>query len=108
MLELRRSEDKGLAIFAVSGRFEGSRTSELQKLLDAKAVLADVTLDSEQVRPVDRETVRLLGSRRAAGNELENCPSYIRRWLQTGSDTSHEPRYSAIPEYDHWGNPAYP
>jgi hypothetical protein len=108
MLKIRRSEDKGLVIFAVSGRFEGSRTSELQKLLEAKAVLADVTLDSEEVRPLDREAVRFLASGQARGIKLKNCPSYIRRWSETGSDTSHEPRYSAIPEHDRWGNPAYP
>jgi hypothetical protein len=61
----------------------------LQKLFEAEAELADITLDLEEVRLVDREAVRFLAACEARGIKLKNCSSYIREWIDTGSDT-HE------------------
>ena len=69
---------------ALSGRIEEKHVSELQKLFDAEAEIADITLDLEEVRLVGREAVRFLATCEAAGFELKNCPSYIREWIETG------------------------
>jgi predicted metal-binding protein len=63
---------------------------ELQKLIEAEADLAAITLDLQEVRLVDREAVRFLAACEARGVKLRNCPPYIREWIVTGSDTSHE------------------
>jgi hypothetical protein len=91
MLKIRRSEDKGSVIFALSGRIEEKHVSELQKLFEAEAEVGDITLELEELRLVDRGAVRYLAACEARGIKLENCPSYIREWIETGSDTSHEP-----------------
>jgi anti-anti-sigma regulatory factor len=91
MLKIRRSDAKGSAIFSLSGRIEEKHVSELQKLFEAEAKVADITLDLEEVRLVDREAVRFLSTCEARGIKLRNCPSYIREWIETGSDISHEP-----------------
>jgi anti-anti-sigma regulatory factor len=91
MLKIRRSEDKDSAIFALSGRIEENHVSELQELFEAEGEVADITLDLEEVKLVDREAVRFLAACKARGIKLKNCPSYIREWIETGSDTSHEP-----------------
>jgi hypothetical protein len=90
MLKIRRSEDKGLAVFGLSGRFEREQVSELQRLLEAEAELHKVTLDLDELRLVDREAVRFLAACEAGGIKLENCPSYVREWIETGRETGYE------------------
>ncbi len=77
-------------IFALSGRIEEQHVTELWKLVEAETQVADVTLDLVEVRLVDREAVRFFAACEARGIKLEHCPSYVREWIETGSDTNHE------------------
>jgi anti-anti-sigma regulatory factor len=90
MLKIRRSEDNGRAMFALSGRIEGDHLSELRELLEAEAEPREMTLDLTEVQLVDREAIRFLAACKARGIELKECPSYIRRWIEQGSDIGHE------------------
>ena len=90
MLKIRRSEDNGRAIFALSGRIEASHVPELHELLEAEVEPAEVTLDLTEVKLVDREAIRFLAACKARGIELKDCPSYIHTWIEQGSDRSHE------------------
>ena len=90
MLKIRRSEDNGHAIFALSGRIEEKHVPELQELLDTEAKPTEVTLDMTEVKLVDREAIRFLAACKARGIELKDCPSYIRMWIEQGSNISHE------------------
>jgi anti-anti-sigma regulatory factor len=92
MLKIRRSENDGLAIFALSGRIEEQHVPELQELLASEAQVSKIALDLEEVRLVDREVVRFLASCEACGIRLWNCPSYVREWIETGGNKSHEPK----------------
>jgi hypothetical protein len=91
MLKVRRSEVDGHAIFALSGRIEERHLPELHQLLVAEAILAEVTLDLTEVKLVDREAIKFLAACEARGIGLKDCPSYIRRWIEQGSNTSNEP-----------------
>jgi hypothetical protein len=86
MLKIRRTEDDGLATFALSGRIEEQHVSELQGLLADEAEVAKIALDLEEVRLVDREAVRFLAACEARGIRLRNCPSYVREWIETGRE----------------------
>ena len=86
MLKIRRSEYDGLAIFAVSGRIEEQHVPELRELLAGEAEGAQITLDLEEVRLVDREVVKFLAGCEARGIRLRNCPSYVREWIETGGN----------------------
>ena len=90
MFKIQRSDDKGSAVFVLSGRIVEAHVPELQKLLEAEVKVADITLDLEEVRLVDREAVRFLAGCEARGIKLKSCPSYIREWIDTGRDTDHE------------------
>lgn len=90
MLKIRRSEDNGHATFALSGRIEARHVSELHELLEAEALPSEVTLDLTEVKLVDREAIRFLAACKARGIEFKDCPPYIRRWIEQGSDTGHE------------------
>jgi hypothetical protein len=90
MLKIRRSEEEGRAIFALSGRIKAADVSDLHSLLDAEAEPANVMLDLTEVRLVDREAIRFLADCKARGIELKDCPSYIRRWIEHGGDATSE------------------
>ena len=78
-------------VFTLSGRIEQMHVPELQKLLVADADFGAIEFDLEEVRLVDRESVRFLATCEARGIKLKNCRSYIREWIETGSDTGYEP-----------------
>ena len=40
-----------------------------------------VTLDLMDVLLVDRDAVQLLAVRESNGDELRNCPAYVREWV---------------------------
>jgi ABC-type transporter Mla MlaB component len=90
-LKIRRSDDNGDTIFALSGRIEERHVLELEAVLEKEAKPGEVMLDLAEVKLVDREAIRFLASCKARGIGLKNCPSYIRRWIEQGSDISHEP-----------------
>lgn len=88
MLKIRRSEYNGITIFALSGRIEEQHVSELQELLTGEGEAAELALDLEEVKLVDREVVRFLAACEARGIRLRNCPSYVREWIETGGNKS--------------------
>jgi predicted metal-binding protein len=90
MLKIGRSEDHGLVTLTLSGRIEAKDVLELQKALGPESNGVQVTFDLEEVRLVDRETVKFLSACEARGIKLRNCPPYIREWIETGNDRSHE------------------
>ena len=63
---------------------------ELQQLIQAEPDVTAITLDLQEVRLVDRGAVRFLAACEARGIKLRYCPQYIREWIETGSDLSHE------------------
>ena len=85
MLKIRRSELDGVAIFALSGRIEEQGVSELQKLIQGERDGAAITLDLDEVRLVDRQAVKFFAACEARGIQLNNCPSYVREWMNTRS-----------------------
>jgi hypothetical protein len=78
-------------VFAFSGRIEEQQLPELASLLEADEEHHEIVFDLAEVRLVHRRVVRFLGECEARGIRLENCPSYIRKWIETGSDNEHEP-----------------
>jgi len=88
MLKIRRSEEVEFVLFALSGRIDEKDLPRLQELVEQDAKAGAVTLDLEEVRLVDREAVRFLAACESQGIKLQNCPSYVRKWINTGSDPS--------------------
>lgn len=90
MIRIRRSEQSGLVTFALSGRIEEKDVPELEKLLAAEAEDGDLALDLAEIRLVARPAVRFLAACEVRKISLKNVPSYIREWIETGSDLSDE------------------
>lgn len=81
MLKIRRSTN-GKIVFTLSGRIEIEDVAELQRLLALESADRNLAFDLADVTLVDREAVKFLAHCEADSIELENCPPYIREWIQ--------------------------
>jgi hypothetical protein len=97
MLRILRSTVSGGIVFALSGHIKEEYVSELTELLGNEKDLSIVSFDLEEVRLVHREAVRFLAACEERGVMLNNCPAFVREWIQTGSDIRHESKRAAIP-----------
>jgi hypothetical protein len=82
MLKIRRAEDRGVAIFALSGRIEEEDLSELQKLIEGETATKKA-FDLEEVKIVGRQVVKFLMACEEEGIDLRNCPGYVQEWMGT-------------------------
>jgi hypothetical protein len=81
MLKIQRtSTDK--VVFSLSGRIEIEDVAELQRLFSLEAFGQEIALDLQDVMLVDREAVKFLARCADERVELENCPAYIREWIE--------------------------
>jgi hypothetical protein len=68
-------------VFILSGRLETQAIAELRRLFELQTD-RDIVLDLKDVGVIDREVTRFLVRCEADGVKLENCPSYIREWME--------------------------
>ena len=65
-------------ILRISGRITGEDLNVLRVSLEQERRAA---IDLKDILLVDREVVKLLALCESNGNELRNCPLYIREWI---------------------------
>jgi hypothetical protein len=75
-----------LTVFILRGRLEAQAIAELRRLFELYTDYCAIALDLKDVRLVDRETVRFLACSEGDGVRLENCPAYIREWMEREKD----------------------
>jgi len=75
---------QGITVFTLSGRMTAEEVAELKALFDAD--YRTIVLDLQDVRLADREAVKFLRDCEADGMKLENCPEYVREWMERGKD----------------------
>jgi hypothetical protein len=63
---------------------EAEHVPELKRLFDRD--YRNVVLDLRDVRMADRDAVRFLRNCEADGMKLENCPAYVREWMNREKD----------------------
>jgi hypothetical protein len=83
VLRIQRSAN-GQVIFKLSGRIEADEVGELQELLALETEGRDLVLDLKDVTLVNQDAVTFLGGCEANHITLENCPAYIRAWIDRG------------------------
>lgn len=91
MFKIFRSSLGRHVVFSLSGRIKEEHVSELAELLANEKEAATIAFDLEEVRLVHREAVLFLANCEAQGIALQNCPAFVREWIQRGSEVSHEP-----------------
>ena len=83
-LRIERSVRQGILVFTLSGRMTAEEVAELKALFDAD--YRTIVLDLRDVRLADRDAVKFLRDCEADGMKLENCPAYIREWMDREKD----------------------
>jgi hypothetical protein len=71
-------------VFTLSGRMETAQIPELKQLFDHD--YRNVILDLRDLRLADRDAVRFLRGCEGDGMKLENCPAYVREWMDREKD----------------------
>jgi anti-anti-sigma regulatory factor len=80
MLRIQRSAN-GRVVFKLSGRIEAEDVKELRELLALETAGQQLVLDLRDVTLVNQDAVTFLSSCEADSIKLENCPAYIREWI---------------------------
>jgi anti-anti-sigma regulatory factor len=78
-LKIEKHSDGNSTIIRLIGRMRAEHLPELQKQIGASELT--ISLDLEELKLVDVEAVRFLGSCEARGATLINCSPYIRDWI---------------------------
>ena len=63
---------------------QAEEVAELKTLFDAD--YRTIVLDLREVRLADRDAVKFLRDCEADGMKLENCPAYVREWMDREKD----------------------
>jgi hypothetical protein len=75
-----------LAVFTLSGRIETPAIAELRRLFELPTNYCDIVVDLKAVSIVCRDAMGFLARCEADGAKLENCPPYIREWMEREKD----------------------
>jgi anti-anti-sigma regulatory factor len=81
MLKIQRSAN-GRVVFTLSGRIEAEDIKELREVLALETARKQLVLDLKDVTLVNQDAVKFLASCEADSVKLENCPAYIREWIE--------------------------
>jgi hypothetical protein len=74
----RHVSGEGLVILQISGHIAEQDVNLLRTSLEQEG--RAVAIDLKNVLLVDREAVKFLAFRESRGDQLKNCPGYIREW----------------------------
>ena len=81
---IERSARQKFTVFTLSGRLEATQVAALKELFDRD--YRNIILDLRDLRLADRDAVRFLRVCEVDGMELENCPAYVREWIDREED----------------------
>ena len=80
MLRIQRAAN-GKVVFSLSGRMEPQDIDELRRLFGLETSAVHIVLNLQELVLVDGDGVEFLAGCEAAGISLENCPAYVRKWI---------------------------
>jgi hypothetical protein len=83
-LRIERSVRQGMMVFTLSGRMKAVEVAELKALFATD--YRSIVLDLRDLRLADRDAVKFLRDCEADGMKLENCPAYVREWMEREKD----------------------
>jgi hypothetical protein len=81
MLKIQRATNKQV-VFTLSGRMNAENVSELKRLIESEARGRRMVLELSDLTLVDRDAVKFLERCETDSIKLENCPAYIREWIE--------------------------
>ena len=83
-LRIEKSARQRSTVFILSGRIEPEHVAELKDLFGSD--YRNIILDLRDLRLAHREAMRFFKACEADGMQLENCPAYVREWMDREKD----------------------
>jgi sugar/nucleoside kinase (ribokinase family) len=80
MLRIQRAAN-GKIVFSLSGRIDPEDIDELRRVFGLESSTLQIALNLMELVLVNGEGVEFLAGCEAAGMALENCPAYVRKWI---------------------------
>ena len=80
MLRIQRAAN-GKIVYTLSGRIVPEDIDELRRLFGLESSALQIALNLKDLVRVDGDGVEFLAGCEAAGMALENCPAYVRKWI---------------------------
>ena len=80
MLRIQRAAN-GKVVFTLSGRIEPEDIDELRRLFGLERAAVHIVLNLKELVLVNGDGVEFLAGCEAGGMTLENCPAYVRKWI---------------------------
>jgi sugar/nucleoside kinase (ribokinase family) len=80
MLRIQRAAN-GKVVFTLSGRIEPEDIDELRRLFGLEPAAVHIVLNLRELVLVNGDGVEFLAECEAGGMTLENCPAYVRKWI---------------------------
>jgi ABC-type transporter Mla MlaB component len=80
MLRIQRSEN-GEVVFTLSGQMDQETMAELETLINSEANGRHIALNLKDLTLVNEDAVIFLERCESNSVTLENCPAYIREWI---------------------------
>jgi len=81
MLKIQRVANSHV-VFELSGGMDAENLAELKKVIESEASGHRIVLDLRDLTLVDRDAVKFLERCETNNINLENCPAYIREWIE--------------------------
>lgn len=80
MLRIQRHAN-GKVVYSLSGRINAADIGELLRLFGLESSAVQIVLNLRELVLVDADGVEFLAGCEATGMALENCPAYVRKWI---------------------------
>jgi hypothetical protein len=81
-LKIERAASPEVTVFTLSGRMEAEHIAELERLFKLQTGYRNIVVDLDEIRLADRDAVMFLARCETNGVKLQNCPAYIREWME--------------------------
>ena len=88
MLRIQRASN-GKIVFSLSGRIKPEDIGELRRLFSLEASTVRIVLNLKELVLADGEAVEFLAGCEAAGMTLNDCPAYVRTWIDRGREQNN-------------------
>jgi hypothetical protein len=85
-LRIEQTAWRDSTLFTLTGRVEEEHIAELKRLFKLQVDFRSIIVDLQETRLVGREAVLFLRRCEANGVRLQNCPAYIREWIERERD----------------------
>ena len=81
MLRIQSSEANREVVFTLSGQMDEEPIAELETLINSEANGHPIVLDLKDLTLVNEDAITFLERCESNSITLENCPPYIREWI---------------------------